>query len=253
MTRGKRIAIVLGTGVAVLALLALAQQAGLGSGHRLLGDEPPASVPQFSGLASEQQKLPPFSEYTDITAKPVFNETRLPEEKPVTGPVEGGPEQASPLNVSLAGVIITKDVQIAFVRDNATNEVHRVKVGNPLEGDQAGWKLVELKPRGAVFEGGGLGKQEVELVTDTKGATPAPGAAPPPATMAAADPNAQTQPVGVQPATTPQTQTAAQRAGLPPGEATVMANADEIRRRIEERRKQLREEAQRAMQEQEKQ
>ena len=252
MTRGKRIAIVLGTAVGVLALLALAQQAGLGSGHRLLGDEPPAPVPQFSGLASEQQKLPPFSEYTDITAKPVFNETRLPEEKAPSGPVEGGPETASPLNVSLAGVILTKDVQIAFVRDNATNEVHRVKVGNPLEGDQAGWKLVELKPRGAVFEGGSLGKQEVELVTDTKGATPAPGATPPPATMAAADPNAQTQPVGVQPAN-PQTQTAAQRAGLPPGEATVMANADEIRRRIEERRKQLREEAQRAMQEQEKQ
>lgn len=251
MTRGKRIAIVLGSAAGVLVLLAIAQQAGLGSGHRLLGDEPPAPVPRFSGLASEQQKLPPFSEYTDITAKPVFNETRLPEEKPVTGPVEGGPEQASPLNVSLTGVIITKDLQLAFVRDNTTNEVHRVKVGSPLEGDQAGWKLVELKPRGAVFEGGGLGKQEVELATDTKGATPAPGAAPP-ATMAAADPNAQTQPVGVQPAT-PQTQTAAQRAGLPPGEATVMANADEIRRRIEERRKQLREEAQRAMQEQEKQ
>ncbi|HVF35686.1 MAG TPA: hypothetical protein VND91_10230, partial [Candidatus Saccharimonadia bacterium] len=46
---------------------------------------------------------------------------------------------------------------------------------------------------------------------------------------------------------------AAPNTGVQPGEATVTANADEIRRRIEERRKQLREEAQRMMQEQDKQ
>lgn len=249
MTRGKRIAIALGALAGGLAVLAIAQQAGLGSGHRLLAQEAPAAVPRFTGLERESEKLAPFSEYGDIVARPVFNETRLPEAVPdsaATG--EDATAATQPLNVSLTGVILTPGVSIAFVRDNATNEVRRVKVGSPLEGEQSGWKLVELKARGAVFEGEGLGRQEVELVTDTRGAAPAaPPPQPQPEVAAAADPNAPPPAPGATP-TTP-----AQRAGLPPGEQTVLANADEIRRRIEERRKQLREEAQRMMQDQNKQ
>lgn len=246
MTRGKRIAVVLGAVAGVLALIAIAQQAGLGAGHALLPAEAPASVPRFTGLERESQKLAPFTEYGDIVSRPVFNESRLPEAVPESGEAATGDAAATaPLNVTLTGVILTPGVQIAFVRDNATNEVRRVKVGGPLEGEQSGWKLVSLEPRGAVFEGEGLGKQEIELVTDTRGAAPM---AQPPTVAAAADPNAPAPDPGAQPDATP-----AQRAGLQPGEQTVMANADEIRRRIEERRKQLREEAQRMMQDQNKQ
>ncbi|HVF35777.1 MAG TPA: hypothetical protein VND91_10685, partial [Candidatus Saccharimonadia bacterium] len=232
MTRGKRIAIVLGVAAGVLALLAISQQAGVGRGYRTLAGGAPADVPQFTGLERESQKLAGFDQYGDILAQPVFNETREPEEVAATDATgEETAAAASPLNVALTGVIITPDVQIAFVRDNATNEVRRVKVGNPLEGEQSGWKLVELKPRGAVFEGEGLGKQEVELTTDTRGAAPT---AAPPVVAAVADPNA--------PAPAPDPNAPpAQNAGLQPGEQTVAANADEIRRRIEDRRKQLRE------------
>lgn len=243
MTRGKRIAVLLGAIAGALALLAIAQQAGVGSGYRTLAAEAPADVPRFTGLERESQKLAEFSEYGDILAQPLFNESRAPEAVAETGePGEDAGASASPLNVALTGVIITPDVKIAFVRDNATNEVRRVKLGNPLEGEQSGWKLVELKPRGAVFEGEGLGKQEVELTTDTRGAAPTA-----PAVVAVADPNAPA------PAVPDPNATPAQQAGIQPGEQTVMANADEIRRRIEERRKQLREEAQRMMQEQDKQ
>jgi len=245
MTRGKRIAIVLGALAGVLALLAISQQAGVGRGFRTLAGGAPADVPKFTGLERESQKLAEFDQYGDIVAQPLFNETREPEEIVETGATgEEAAASAAPLNVALTGVMITPDVQIAFVRDNATNEVRRVKVGNPLEGEQSGWKLVELKARGAVFEGEGLGKQEVELTTDTRGATPT---AAPPVVAAVADPNAPVPPPP-DPNATP-----AQNAGLQPGEQTVAANADEIRRRIEERRKQLREEAQRMMQEQDKQ
>ncbi len=239
MTRGKRIALVLGVGAGVLALFAIAQQAGLGTGYRLLTGGEPAAVPQFTGLEREALKLEPYTEYGDIVARPVFNETRLPEatvESEATG--DAANANASPLNVTLTGVIITPGVKLAFVRDNVTNTVQRVKVGNPLEGEQSGWKLVELKARGAVFEGAGLGRQDLELSTDTKGASGVPVAAAPAAPPGAAP----VQPVPGQPAQPEQ---------LAP--QPNVANADEIRRRIEERRRQLREEAQRMMQEQNKQ
>lgn len=243
MTRGKRIAIVLGATAAALAVLALAQQAGLGQGYRLAEGEAAPAVPKFAAIEREAMKLPPWGEYGDIVARPVFNESRLPEAVPESGAEgETGEATTAPLNVTLTGVILMPNLKLAFVRDNATNTVQRVRVGNPLEGEQNGWKLVELQPRGAVFEGAGLGRQELELATDTTGAAPSAAAGPAatPATpadgAAAADPN---QPVP------------AQRPGEPlpsTGQPPSASDADAIRRRIEERRRQLREEAQRMMQ-----
>jgi general secretion pathway protein N len=143
------------------------------------------------------------------------------------------------LDAALTGVIVTETVKIAFVRDNKTNEVQRVKLGQPMEGEQSGWTLVSVEPRKAMFEGGGQ-QAELELSVDEKGA-------PPPTPVLPAGPASMppTQPVGDQPGSQPP-QPVAQAQGQP-------ANADEIRKRIEERRRQLREEAQRMMQEQQQQ
>ena len=134
--------------------------------------------------------------------------------------------------MTLTGIILTNGVKLAMVRDNASGKSVRLKTGMALPGDQSGWKLAEVRARSAVFEGAGQ-QQELKLQINDKG-TPAP-----PALVAVPPP--QQQPNPAQPAQ-PQPAVAAGQPDFTPPPA---ANADEIRRRIEERRKQLREEAQR--------
>lgn len=251
MTRGKRIAVVLGAVAGLLGLVAIGQQAGLGRGYALLDPEDDVAKPaEFGRIEAEPIKLAEFTAYQDIVTRPVFNESRAPEAI-VTAPTEGEAAEpaAVPLNVSLTGVMLLSNLQLAFVRDNATNTVQRVRVGNPLEGEQSGWKLVELKPRGAVFEGEGLGRQEVELAVDTAGA---PAAVPPPVIQASQPGQPPGQPLQPGMVAAPPGAPTAPPTATPPPPAQAN-NADYIRQRIEERRRQLREEAQRMMQDQNKQ
>jgi general secretion pathway protein N len=244
MIRGKRIAILQGAVAGVLAIAAVMQGAGLGTGYSLEEDDASrASTKPPAAIAGEPNKVKPWPQYVEILNRPLFNESREPEEvaAPAAAPNENA---AGELNAVLAGVIITRDARVAIITNAANGEAQRVRLGQPLEGDLAGWSLVELNPRIAVFEGSGAGRKELELMVDTKGATaPAapPRAAPQPATPGNPQP-APPQPAGTPPQPTPAG--AAPVVGQP-------ATADEIRRRIEERRKQLREEAQRMLQEQE--
>lgn len=247
MSRSKRIALVLGGLAGVLAVWAVLQQFGVGAGYRLLAnDSGRAPAARFGNIETDPYKLAPYGNYGEILARPVFNESRAPEAQ-----AEGAGEEgeatgatAAPLNVTLTGVIIMPDLKMAFIRDNAANTVQRVRLGNPLEGEQSGWKLVELMPRGAVFEGEGLGRQELELSTDVAGA-PAVAAAP----IAIAGIAPQPTDPGAEPAEAPVQAVQpvqSDAAARPNGNVT----PDAIRQRIEERRRQLREEAQRMMQEQ---
>ena len=239
MSRGRRTAIVVGAVAAVLALLAVALRLGVGSGYRLAEDAGPAPALAFGQIRGEPPKLRAWVEFGELVARPLFNESRAPEAQPESADAaaEGA---AQPLNVQLTGVILSQDLQLALVRDNTNGETARVRVGTPLEGAMAGWTLVELKPRLAVFDGAGLGRQELELTVDTKGTAPPPVAPPPAPAAAAAPAAANAQPAAGTPAAP------AQAPGQP-------ANADEIRRRIEERRRQLREEAQRMLEQNESQ
>ena len=232
MTRDRRMALVLAAAVGVLGLLAVAQRVGLGSGYSLAAD---AEGPGASGIAgqikTEPYKLRPWVEYGELVARPLFSDTRMPEPEEATA--EADPGAAQPLNVTLTGVILSGSLRLAMVKDNQSGETQRVRLGQPLGGPQGGWVLQELKPRGAVFDGAAMGKQELELVVDTAGA---------PAPMLAAAP--QPQAPGAAQAAAPG---AAPGAGQAP---PATANAEAIRRRIEERRKQVREEAQRMMEQQ---
>lgn len=235
MIVGKKIAVGLGGCAGVLALLAVGQGMGLGSGYSLAppggAEAAPAPPP---ALEREPARMRPWSDYGLVLARPLFNESRAPEIEETTD--AGAAPATQPLTLALTGIILTRDLQIALVTDPAKNETERVRVGQPLAGERAGWTLVELKPRGAVFEGAGLGRTELELTTDVQGAAPpaapAPAAVPVPAAPAVAG----------QPAPAP-----APAAAAAPGQP---ASAEEIRRRIEERRRQLREEAQKMLQQQ---
>jgi general secretion pathway protein N len=156
----------LGAVCGVLLVAALLQYAGVGRGYRWAADDPD-SVPPLPGGAVDEKplKLPPESAFAEVERHPLFNEDRQP--TPVDASASGDESAAppSPLNITLTGIVSTSAVKIAMVQDKARNQSVALKVGMPLEGDQAGWTLAEVRPRSVVFVSAANEKTEVELET----------------------------------------------------------------------------------------
>lgn len=225
--------------VALWSLLVLvAVYAGLGGRYSLHPDDA-SRVPELPrlDLSRAQNPLQPLPEYAVVGERPLFNADRRPIPAPDAAPAAGdAAPPPAPLDVVLTSVILTGEVQIGIFLDKKTNKSQSVRVGTNLQGEQAGWKLVELAPRKAVFEGP-TGRNEADLrVFDGQG-----GEAPTPIASAASAPDQAAQPPadGSLPA-----------ANAAPGAQaqTPESRAELIRRRIEERRRQMREEAERANQ-----
>jgi general secretion pathway protein N len=224
--------------VALWSLLVLVcAYAGLGGRYSLHPDDP-SQVPPLPtvDLSRAQNPLQALTEYAVVGERPLFNADRRPlppPENPDAAPTEAPPP--APLDVLLTSVVMSGDIRIAIVQDKKTNKSQSVRVGNALAGDQAGWKLIELGARKAVFEGPS-GRSEVDLrVFDGSGGEPPTALAAVPA------------PVSGDPATA--AANAAANPAAPVGQEnpqTPEARAELIRRRIEERRRQMREEAERA-------
>lgn len=207
-----------------LLFTALLQYAGVGRGYSWATDDP-ASEPPLPGSAADDKplKFPPANAFAEVEMHPIFNEDRKP--TPIDAS-EGDDASApqSPLNITLTGIISTSSVKIAMVQDKARNQSVALKVGMPLEGDQASWTLVEVKPRSVVFKSAANEKTEVELETSV-----------------------------AQPLRAPLPRTA--RAGSPANNARTGATANSARndkdkkdsgdlaKRIEDRRRQMREDA----------
>jgi len=231
--------------VALWSLLVLvAVYSGLGGRYSLHPDDP-GQVPPLPevDLSRAQNPLEPLASYAVVGERPLFNADRrpIPPDTPPPNPGDAAPPPA-PLDVFLTSVILKGDVQIAIVQDKKTNKSQSVRVGNALAGDLAGWKLIELGPRKAVFEGP-TGRTEADLrVFDGTGGEPPTAVAAPAAV--AGDPNAKNPEAASAAAANP----AAGQAQENP--QTPEARAELIRRRIEERRRQMREEAARANQQQ---
>ena len=210
-------------------MVAIAAFAGLGARYGLHPDDasrvPP--LPQVD-LTRARSPLEPIDAYAVIGERPLFNADRRPLPPPESDTPE--PEAApppAPLDVVLTSVVMSGEFKVAIVLDNKGQRTQSVRLGSSLEGDQAGWKLVELQARKAVFEGP-TGRSELDLrVFDgTGGQPPTPLAAP---AVAAAE-------EGQKPESAP-------AEGEP---QTPESRAELIRKRIEERRRQMREEAERA-------
>jgi general secretion pathway protein N len=213
----------------LLLLLALLLQMGLGRGyHWLSADEDAVSALAAAKIDRVPFKLPPEPSFAQTQARPLFNEDRKPTPDM---PVEAGPPAAPPvpLNVSLTGVILTPKLHLAMIHDNAKNDSVAVKEGMPLPGDLGGWTLTRVKERSAIFKEAAGDEVEVELSTAV--ASPKPG------TQARAGAPAPAAPPQFGP--------------KPPSATTKPADgnqAEQLQRRIEERRKQMRDEAERMKQ-----
>jgi len=221
----------------LLLLLALALQFGFGRGYRWDAPDEDAAQPVVADAIDRQPfKLPPSSAYADTLQHPLFNEDRQPTPE-FTEPPPPQPPVAQ-LNVALTGVIITPQVHIALLHDNAKNDQMSIKEGSPLPGDLGGWTLTRVKPRSAMFKEASGDEVEVELSTAV--ASQKPGAPPHPGGAAPAAPGQPPNP----PVFGPKPPTPAPAVAKPAD----TAQAEQMQRRIEERRKQMREEAERLKQ-----
>jgi len=213
----------LGAACGFLLLVALLQYAGVGRGYGWAEDDP-SSAPSLPGggtFDDKPLKLPPESAFAEVDAHPLFNEDRQP--TPVDASASDASAPLSPLNITLTGIVSTSSVKIAMVQDKARNQSVALKVGMPLEGDQASWTLVEVKPRSVVFRSAANERTEVELETSV---APPPKPAPSHNTHATA------------PATAKATAT-----GGTNTKDSKRTDSGDLAKRIEERRRQMREDA----------
>lgn len=213
---------------AVLALVAILQYAGFGRGYAWSPDA--ESTDEHVPLADIDKRtlqMPPASAFAAVEEHPLFNEDRQPTPVDAKAGTEAV-EPASPLNIALTGVILDEAnrVRVAMFQDKTRNQAVALKVGMPLEGEQASWTLVEVKPRGAVFRNSANETTEVELETAL---APTQGSAAPRAAKPANRPGSMPPP--------------------PRGGSNTAAKgsdaSQDLARRIEERRKQMREDAER--------
>jgi len=224
----KLLTIALAACCGVLLLLALILQAGWGRGYRWLEPDADASLAS-SRVDREPFKLPPESAYAATDARPLFNEDRKPTPEVPEGPAEAPPPSV-PLNVALTGIVLTPQLHLAMIQDKTKNSTISLKEGMPMPGDQGGWTLTEIKQRSAIFKETGGDEVEVELTTAVASQKPnqagragKPGSAP---AANGAKPPAMPGPAGQGNAPNPQA-------------------AEQLQHRIEERRRQMRDEAER--------
>lgn len=229
LTRGLAIA------CAGLAALAGMQYAGLGRGYHWAPEGSAGEATVFGKIDEQTVELPPRTAFAQIEAHPLFNPDRQPTEAGEGAADAMAAEDAaptSPLTVALTGIIVDEahGVRIAMLQDQARNQAVALRVGMPLEGDQSAWTLVEVHPRKVVFRNPADETAEIELET----AAPPPVRRPPPARGRPAP-----QPRGAGAGTAQEPATADPSAVQPPPPGA----QEDLARRIEERRRQMREEA----------
>ena len=250
LTSSQRLPAMLLGVVALWALLfAIAGLTGLGGRYRLHPDDP-ARVPPLPALDLSRARSPlePAEAYADIGERPLFNADRrpLPVDDAKSDAAAGSeePAPAAPLDIVVTSIIMTPQLQLAIVTDKRSGKSTSVKVGQALEGDMAGWTLKELQARKAVFSGpGGDTATDLRVFDGSGGQSPSPAAVAQ-ATEANGNPQAvapQAPPPPTPPGAGQAVEGEAKAAPLTPEQRSEM-----IRRRIEERRRQMREEAARA-------
>ena len=137
---------------------------------------PPLPQPRASAAAPAG----PLSQFDQIGARPLFSDDRRP--KPFSLQGTGGAESAQAFDFVLSSVLITPRLKLAILQSPDRSKSLRVKLGESPE-SQPSWRLTELSPRSAVFEGP-EGRRSMDLRTfDGTGGEPptaiaAPGAAP---------------------------------------------------------------------------
>ena len=207
-------------GLLVLAALGLGANFGPHPDNAALA--PP--VPQVV-LSEVGARLGPLSNYDEVGRRPLLNADRRPSASAGTGEAE------QPMDLELTGVLMAGEFQAAMLQSRDRQRSQRVRVGDPVPGTS--WRLVSLAPRSAEFESP-QGRHTLDLRLYDGSADGATSAAP-------ADGSSAAVPAAAPAATPANPPPGANASTNEPAEAEDQVQA--IRRRIEARRAQLREEA----------
>lgn len=244
----------LGTVAGWALLVWLLALLGMGSRVQHLPEDP-SLLPRLPQLApAPPERLGPLSQYSEISARPLFSENRLPQ--PFSLTAEGDTDNAPKFDYVLTSVLITPTLKMAIVQPSAGGDSIRVKLGQAADALPS-YRLTALNPRSAVFEGPD-GEHALDLrVYDGNGGQPPTAVQPPQETTDADATGAQPAPKPVtRPAVPPKRATESTPTPAVPSPTTTPpppnddsgpdteAQIEGIRKRIEERRRQLRQQNQ---------
>lgn len=218
--------------------------AGMGRHIDALPPDPTLVKPLPQLRKSPPDALGPLTQYGEIAARPLFVDDRRPKPFFMQGKGEGENQKAA-FDYLLTSVLITPQLSMAILQPADGSESVPVKLGEVPESHPS-WRLTSLQPRHAVFEGP-EGRRELDLrVFNGQGGQPptAVGAPPP-----QGRPIPQPQPAPNRPVPSPQANVPPPPPPQPqpqPGQTeasaplTEQAQMEAIRKRIEARRAQLR-------------
>ena len=231
---------------------------GLGGQIRPLPDDPSlvSALPKLPQQVPE--RLGPLAQYSEIAARPLLSQSRKPQAFFISGQ-EGG-EQPQTFDFVLTSVLITPHLQMAILQPTGGGEGVRLKIGDAPESAQ-GWRVSEIHPRSVVIEGpegprtlelrvfDGLSGQPPSATPASPGSgapiqPPGPGTAvPPPGSPVMTTPS---RPMPVSPASNAGAVPPPGSEPAPQVEApmTTEQQMEAIRKRIEARRAQLRQQGQ---------
>lgn len=105
-------------------------------GTGLVGGESPAGP----------LRVPPIVIYRDVAERPLFADTRRPQDKPESASA-GAPAAALNSKWKLTGIVLAGENSSAHVVSIGDNKTVRLQIGMPLDG----WQLEEIAPDHVVF------------------------------------------------------------------------------------------------------
>src|SRR5690606_22528002 len=210
-------ALAVAAGVAVLAwVLTLA---GIGAHASVGGVDAAMAQPIPQLQATVATHLEPLAEYTEAVSRPVFARDRRLHACARWPGEDRAATAGNACDYVLNSGLIAPGTHLAIIEPTQGGESVSVLMGESADAI-AGWRLVELQPRAAVFDGPG-GRRTLELRTWTGDGEAPPVRAP--------------QPVATQDAEAPE-----QPPSTPAAPTQVQQQMEQIRKRIEARRAQLR-------------
>ncbi|AKS40873.1 hypothetical protein [Wenzhouxiangella marina] len=241
-TRHNLLTVLLVAAIGVLGLGLLAQFAMMGR------PDVDAIAPSGSTEVSEAEVDVPetglarIDDYGSITARPVFFSDRrlpvieMPDEEALAEQEEfiDEEEPINELKAAVAGIIITPELRLAMVRDETSNETLVLREGMSLEGEQAAWRLDSIEQRQVNFVSVDGRESLLELAVNTSSLA---------AGSSGRQPTNYREPE--------EGEEGDRRVPTPPDSSQVSdarARAEEVRRRVAERRAELRAEAERRAQ-----
>ncbi|MFK8013165.1 MAG: hypothetical protein AB8B80_14080 [Marinicellaceae bacterium] len=163
-------------GIIVILLLISSIQMfgwGVGVGSVSIDEENLSSLPKVPRNIVSDETIVNVDNKTlleEIANRPMFSATREPFQETEIPDVDVDVDKPviNALKAQLTGVVITPEQSYAMILDTTTNQRETYKVGMPLEGEQGGWTLNSIQSRKVTFVSDDNEKAELELEVYSK-------------------------------------------------------------------------------------